>query len=361
MALPEAPVKSLAHPALSSTTPGTSARKPLSLTRFVTAAGVRKREHNTALQQVLQDLAADVGCPPQRGVAVIRSASELAGQLTAPSRFASLEDLDEVRLGAEVCTDAKDTVRTHLPEPLAEDRAAVACPPSSAQCGRLFAQVEVPETGHAALGSECCVLKALETASQQAVCRSSPQFHVADEVLEDHRAMCCKDSIDRVCTFQRLNKVSTLRWWSCEVHVMEKHRRLVATQQQRSVGEALVTTFRVLQPRCMEANAWNHAVAHMRTRRKLAVLQGWCHWTHRRLNRHTWSCGGAKAMDEWARSVFCRGENAYRGHVHLCRKGHSRCHVSDLRLALPRVAGDVAQGRAPALRWLQRRGNRFKS
>ena len=42
--------------------------------------------------------------------------------------------------------------------------------------------------------------------------------------------MYSRDSVDHVCTFQRLNRVSTLRWWSCEVRVMTKHRRLVATQ-----------------------------------------------------------------------------------------------------------------------------------
>ena len=81
-----------------------------------------------------------------------------------------------------------DTDRAHLPLPLAEDRAedraAGTCPPSSAQSGRLFTQVEVHETGKAALGSECSVLVALETAPQQAECRSSPHFLVAAEVSE---------------------------------------------------------------------------------------------------------------------------------------------------------------------------------
>ena len=31
----------------------------------------------------------------------------------------------------------------------------------------------------------------------------------------------------------------------------------------------------------------------------------------------------------WACGVFCRGESADRGHVHLCTKGHSGCHVGD--------------------------------
>ena len=34
-------------------------------------------------------------------------------------------------------------------------------------------------------------------------------------------------------------------------------------------------------------------------------------------------------MDVWARGVFCRGESADRGHVHLCTKGHSGCNVGD--------------------------------
>ena len=36
-----------------------------------------------------------------------------------------------------------------------------------------------------------------------------------------------------------------------------------------------------------------------------------------------------ESMNVWARGVFCRGENADRGHVHLCTKGHSGCHVGD--------------------------------
>ena len=34
-------------------------------------------------------------------------------------------------------------------------------------------------------------------------------------------------------------------------------------------------------------------------------------------------------MNVWARGVFCRGESADRGHVHLCTKGHSGSHVGD--------------------------------
>ena len=43
----------------------------------------------------------------------------------------------------------------------------------------------------------------------------------------------------------------------------------------------------------------------------------------------TWQRGESESMDVWARRVFCRGESADRGHVHLCTKGHSDCHVGD--------------------------------
>ena len=43
----------------------------------------------------------------------------------------------------------------------------------------------------------------------------------------------------------------------------------------------------------------------------------------------TWQRGESEPMDVWARGVFCRGESADRGHVHLCTKGHSGCHVGD--------------------------------
>ena len=43
----------------------------------------------------------------------------------------------------------------------------------------------------------------------------------------------------------------------------------------------------------------------------------------------TWQRGESESMDVWARGVFCRGESADRGHVHLCTKGHSGCHVGD--------------------------------
>ena len=39
--------------------------------------------------------------------------------------------------------------------------------------------------------------------------------------------------------------------------------------------------------------------------------------------------GESESMDVWARRVFCRGESADRGHVHLSTKGHSGCHVGD--------------------------------
>jgi len=107
---------------------------------------------------------------------------------------------------------------------------------------------------------------------------------------KDHRALCRKDSSDRVQRCRRLNKVSTLRWWSCEVRVKIKHRHIIATQQQRSVRESLVTTLRVLQSKCAEADSWNFAAAHMRRRWKLAVLRGWYYWTHRRLHRRGRLC-----------------------------------------------------------------------
>ena len=43
----------------------------------------------------------------------------------------------------------------------------------------------------------------------------------------------------------------------------------------------------------------------------------------------TWERGESESVDVWARGVFCRGESADRGHVHLCTKGHSGCHVGD--------------------------------
>ena len=43
----------------------------------------------------------------------------------------------------------------------------------------------------------------------------------------------------------------------------------------------------------------------------------------------TWQRGESESMDVWGRGVFCRGESADRGHVHLCTKGHSGCHVGD--------------------------------
>ena len=43
----------------------------------------------------------------------------------------------------------------------------------------------------------------------------------------------------------------------------------------------------------------------------------------------TWQRGESESMDVWARGVFCRGESADRGHVHLCTKGHSGCRVGD--------------------------------
>ena len=43
----------------------------------------------------------------------------------------------------------------------------------------------------------------------------------------------------------------------------------------------------------------------------------------------TWQRGETESMNVSARGVFCRGESADRGHVHLCTKSHSGCHVGD--------------------------------
>ena len=42
-----------------------------------------------------------------------------------------------------------------------------------------------------------------------------------------------------------------------------------------------------------------------------------------------WQRGESESMEVWARGVFCRGESKDRGHVHLCTKRHSDCHVGD--------------------------------
>ena len=42
---------------------------------------------------------------------------------------------------------------------------------------------------------------------------------------------------------------------------------------------------------------------------------------------YTWQRGETESMNVPARGVFCRGESAERGHVHLCTKGHSGYHV----------------------------------
>ena len=126
-------------------------------------------------------------------------------QHSAPSRSTSLDGLDEESPDAVVCPDLMDTDMAHLFPPLAEDTTSwnvliVICAvwpslrTSRSSGGR-----------QAALGSECFVLIASETAPQRAERRSSPHSPVARVV------MCSKDSIDYVYTFRRLNRLSTLR------------------------------------------------------------------------------------------------------------------------------------------------------
>ena len=74
----------------------------------------------------------------------------------------------------------------------------------------------------------------------------------------------------------------------------------------------------------------------------------------------TWQRGESESMDVWARGVFCRGESADRGHVHLCTKGPLRLPRRRPRLALPGVARGSARGKASDLGRLRRGGTHIK-
>ena len=58
-----------------------------------------------------------------------------------------------------------------------------------------------------------------------------------------------------------------------------------------------------------------------------------------------WQRGETESMEEWARSVFCRGESNDRGHVHLCTK--RRLPHRRPRLALLRMARGSARRQHP--------------
>ena len=82
----------------------------------------------------------------------------------------------------------------------------------------------------------------------------------------------------------------------------------------------------------------------------------------------TWQRSESESMDVWARGVFCRGESKDRGHVHLCTKRHSDCHVGDHDLHCPewrvRTASDLGwlrRGRAHTKREARRHKGRGRA